>query len=377
MNCDYQEFCGGCSFRGKDFAQYKSDKENAVKNILKNINQPDIKFGKTVFFEDESRRRTTMTFAKKAGHIKIGYNQNKSHEIFDCYKCLLLSKKINANLLNVRRMIDILCQIPFVKKEKKKIVTSYLQNGDVHICEADNGLDLVLEFDKELGLEHRMQIFEMGQKFVDIIRISHRRKPDMLPEVIMEKARPVTNVNGYDIFIAPGAFLQASKQAQTALINLVLKYAGDKGGKYLDLFCGAGTFSYPLAADINKKIIAADSSKELLKSFETSVNAQMIPNIKIVCKNLFKYPFSGDELKNCEAVVFDPPRAGAKEQIREIAKLEKSDMPHNIIAVSCNTHTFVNDANMLIEAGYKIKEITIVDQFIYSPHAELVALFEI
>ena len=377
MNCDYQEFCGGCSFRGKHFAHYKSDKENALKNISKNINQPDIKFGKTVFFEDESRRRTTMTFTKKVGHIKIGYNQNKSHEIFDCYKCLLLSKKINANLLNVRGMIDILCQIPFVKKEKKKIVTSYLQNGDVHICEADNGLDLVLEFDKELGLEHRMQIFEMGQKFVDIIRITHRRKPDMMPEVIMEKARPVTNVNGYDIFIAPGAFLQASKQAQTALINLVLKYAGDKGGKYLDLFCGAGTFSYPLAADINKKIIAADSSKELLKSFETSVNAQMIPNIKIVCKNLFKYPFSGDELKNCEAVVFDPPRAGAKEQIREIAKLEKSDMPHKIIAVSCNPHTFVNDANMLIEAGYKIKEITIVDQFIYSPHAELVALFEI
>lgn len=99
----------------------------------------------------------------------------------------------------------------------------------------------------------------------------------------------------------------------------------------------------------------------------------MIPNIEIQAKNLFKYPLDKLELKGFSAVVFDPPRAGAAAQVKKIA--EMTDKPEKIIAVSCNPNTFVNDANTLISAGYKIDEITLVDQFIYSNHSELVALF--
>ena len=160
------------------------------------------------------------------------------------------------------------------------------------------------------------------------------------------------------------------------MVDLVMKYIGTSSGKCLDLFCGIGTFSYPLSLNIKNKITAVDSSKEALEAFNNTVKSAVIPNISVVCKNLFKYPLSGDELKGYDIVVFDPPRAGAGAQVKEIAKLEENERPQKIVAVSCNPETFVTDANILLDCGYIIKEITIVDQFIYSPHAEVVALFE-
>ena len=101
----------------------------------------------------------------------------------------------------------------------------------------------------------------------------------------------------------------------------------------------------------------------------------MLNNIEIETKNLFKYPLDTNELAGFKAVVFDPPRAGAEAQAKELAKLEKTIRPEKVIAVSCNPQSFVRDANILTNGGYVLQEITLVDQFIYSNHSELVALF--
>ena len=90
-------------------------------------------------------------------------------------------------------------------------------------------------------------------------------------------------------------------------------------------------------------------------------------------KNLFKYPFDENELKDFDAILFDPPRAGAKAVCEKIAL--SNHKPDILVAVSCNPNTFVNDANTLISGGYKLKEVSMVDQFIYSNHSELVAFF--
>ena len=112
-----------------------------------------------------------------------------------------------------------------------------------------------------------------------------------------------------------------------------------------------------------------------MDGFRRSINKNMIANVETAVKNLFKYPLDTSELKGFAAVVFDPPRAGAEAQAAQLAALPEADRPAKIIAVSCNPHSFVRDANILLAGGYKLAEVTIVDQFVYSNHSELVALF--
>ncbi len=139
-------------------------------------------------------------------------------------------------------------------------------------------------------------------------------------------------------------------------------------------FAAPALFSYPLAQNPANKIVAVDSSAELLNGFRDSVNRRMIPNIEIVNRNLFKYPLEGKELEDFAAVVFDPPRAGAKEQAGRLAALPAGKRPQKLIAVSCNPESFARDAEILQNGGYRLTDVTVVDQFVFTPHLELTAL---
>lgn len=377
MGCIYQQSCGGCSFRDKTPEEYQTFKEQKVKGILNaGLKEHTYHWNKPVFLPDGTRRRAALAFSYGKNELLLGFNENKSNRIVNCEQCLMLTPKINAVLPSLRKFLAEFCAIKASRKLKgKKIVVSSVNKGDVLILEADNGLDVVLEADGELTLDHRMAIFEYVNAAADIIRFSFRRKTEEQAEPVVEKLKPVIKIAGFDIYIAAGTFLQASKAGQDALISPVLKYIGATGGKIADLFCGIGTFSYPLAVNKENKITAADLNEPLLNGFKASLNANILHNVEIVKRNLFKYPFTAAELKGFKAVVFDPPRAGAAAQVAELAKMEQSDKPEKAVAVSCNPHSFVNDANILIAGGYKLEEVTMVDQFVYSNHAELVALF--
>lgn len=376
MDCALFEVCGGCSFRNMPLNEYQEHKVSMVKQQLQSITQQDFSFEPPIFINDGSRRRASMAFCRRKKEIALGFNAHNSNEILSVLSCPLLTEKINQNLELIRALLLKIANVQIVSKGKKKKQTAQkVEKGDVWITQADNGLDVVLEFDFELNMEMRQIIFEEIWNCDDIARISHRRNNNQPAETIIEKAKPHLKIANREVYIPAGSFLQPSKQGEEALLALVDKYMGDTKGKIADLFCGVGTFSYPLAADINNKIIAVDSSDALLSGFRASINRQMIPNIEIVNKNLFKYPLVDKELKDLVAIVMDPPRAGAKEQVKAIASLAQADKPEKIVFVSCNPASFVRDANMLIEGGYELKAITMVDQFLYSPHSEVVALF--
>lgn len=366
--------CGGCLSRNLSQEEYCHQKHEHFTHILKAINQAQINQAEPVFIADGTRRRAAMTFSFRKKQFKMGFNLSKSHEITDIEKCPLLTPKLNANLANVRRLLQELCMAPISLKKGKKTISQNINAGDVLLCDADNGIDMLLEIPYQPELNHRLIISEQVNRCNDIIRVSWRTKPGAQPETILEKSRPYITNSGISVFISAGTFLQASVAGEQALINLVTKYIGNREGKIADLFCGIGTFSYPLSKNKNNKILAIDSSAELLQGFQTSINRNQITNIQIKDRNLFKYPLDEKELADLDIVVFDPPRAGATAQVEQIAKAPKQ--PAVVIAVSCNPHTFVNDANQLIGGGYTLKEITMVDQFIYSGHTELVALFE-
>ena len=377
MTCPYHDICGGCLYRNLSMPEYQNRKEQSFKKILSGLIQPDVKFGTPVFIGDNVRRRAAMAFSFRKGKLQLGFNQRQSAELVDVAACRLLTPRLNANLANIRILLTELCAVPLGNgaKKGKKFVPQYISAGDVWLCDADNGIDVVLEFAGEMALEHRMIIFEKAQEFADIIRISHRAKPDSASEPLVEKVKPQIKMGNYDVYIPAGTFLQPSKAGEQALVGLVTKYLGQTQGRIADLFCGVGTFSYPLAANKNNKILAADSSPALLEGFRQSLNKNMISNVEVVNKNLFKYPFDEKELSGFDVVIFDPPRAGAASQTAQIASF--ADKPKKLIAVSCNPHSFVKDANTLIAAGYRLQEVTLVDQFVFSDHSELVACFEL
>ncbi len=377
MECVYQNICGGCPLRGNSEQNYRQIKEQKVKGILNAaLKQQNYVWENPIFLPDGTRRRAAMAFELKKGKLNLGFNENHNAQIVDCEKCLSLTPKVNAVLPSLRSFLEKLCAVKVLaKNKKKKLLPHNITKGDILILEADNGLDIVLETDADLDVNHRMEIFEFVNAVDEVIRFSFRRNALLQAEPIVEKIKPVINIGQYEIFVAPGTFLQASKEGQEALISKVTEYLGDVSGNIADLFCGIGTFSYPLALNSKNKIVAADVSKPLLKGFETSINKNMIHNIEIIEKNLFKYPFTAAELSKFEAVVLDPPRAGATAQVKELALLSNDAKLEKIVMVSCNPHSFVNDANVLINGGFVLQKAVMVDQFVYSNHTEMVALF--
>ena len=374
MACDVAEICGGCPRRMLSPEEYRRQKTEEFAKILAPLGA-ELRLGIPVFIADGTRRRASLAFSFHRGKLCLGFNQKRSDMLVDIAACPLLTPRLNAVLPDIRQLLSAVCAVPLQIRKGKKIQTENLTSGDVWLCEAANGIDVVLEYDAPLELSHRMILFEQTQTMPGIIRLSHRRRVTEAAEPIIEKARPCVKLGGVDVYIPAGTFLQPSLAGEQALTELVRTYLDDTQGKIADLFCGVGTFSYVLAQNIKNKITAADSSRELLKGFRETVNANRIPNIDIINRNLFKYPFDAAELEGFSAVVLDPPRAGAAAQTALLAAMPPTKRPQKIIMVSCNPRTFVNDAQTLLSGSWSCREVTMVDQFVYSDHSELVALF--
>lgn len=378
MDCSLASVCGGCSLRHLEEEKYRQYKFDLVKKALQSITRQNYLLKQPVFIGEGVRRRASFAFRRSKGKILLGFNAFHSNEIVDLSFCPQLTARLNRNLDFFRNLLAEICRTPITIKEGKKgkSKTVFVDGGDLWLTEAENGIDAVLEFNFPLNLDLRQIIFEQVSANSDIVRISHRLSADKQAETIIEKAAPYIMAGQTAVYIPAGTFLQPSKEGQRVLTDLVLKYVGSARGKIADLFCGVGTFSYPLAADNNNKVTAVDSSSALLEGFKTSINRQMISNIEIINRNLFKYPLDEKELSVFAVVVFDPPRAGAKEQVTKLAQMPEDKRPSRLVAVSCNPETFARDAEILQNGGYILREVTPVDQFAYTNHCELVAYFE-
>jgi 23S rRNA (uracil1939-C5)-methyltransferase len=160
--------------------------------------------------------------------------------------------------------------------------------------------------------------------------------------------------------VPPGAFLQPSRAGEQALIDCVVAGVGDAAACVVDLFCGMGTFSYPLA------VRGAD-----VCGFDVDVASLQRSGVVFKSRNLYRDPLTARELADYDTIVFDPPRAGAKAQAPEIAESGVA----KIVAVSCNPGTFISDCAPFLAAGYRFTDLWVVDQFIWSSHIEMVGVF--
>jgi 23S rRNA (uracil1939-C5)-methyltransferase len=188
-------------------------------------------------------------------------------------------------------------------------------------------------------------------------------------EVIAQRAQPMMRFGRANVPLPVGAFLQATAEGEAALLTSV-KGAVGPARRIIDLFAGIGTFGLPLAE--NAEIHAVEGDVAMLTALDKGFRmAEGIKRVTNDIRDLYRRPLEPDEFKGYDAVVIDPPRAGAEAQSHTLAK---SKVPV-IAAVSCNPATFARDAKILAQAGYKLNWVQVVDQFRWSPHVELAAQF--
>jgi 23S rRNA (uracil1939-C5)-methyltransferase len=189
-------------------------------------------------------------------------------------------------------------------------------------------------------------------------------------ELFLQLAPPVIRFDDIAVTPPPKAFFQATWQSEQAMVAKALALLPEKKINIADLFSGLGTFSLPLARV--HEITAVENDHSLLAALQQGANgASGLKPLQILERDLFKMPLSDLELRPFDAVIFDPPRAGARSQAQMLAC---SSVPQ-ILAVSCNPQSFAGDARLLLEGGYSLKSLTPFDQFLYSPHVELIGAF--
>jgi 23S rRNA (uracil1939-C5)-methyltransferase len=188
-------------------------------------------------------------------------------------------------------------------------------------------------------------------------------------EVIAMSAPPAQSFGIARVVPPPGAFLQATLEGEAALVAAVREIAGE-ASQIADLFAGCGTFSLPLAE--GGEVLAVEGDAHMVQALDQGWRtAQGLKQVTAQARDLFRRPLLPDELARFGAAVLDPPRAGAAAQVAELAQANVA----RIAYVSCNPVSFARDARVLVDAGYGINWVQVVDQFRWSAHTELVASF--
>ena len=191
-------------------------------------------------------------------------------------------------------------------------------------------------------------------------------------EVLVELVRPELRMGEADLAVPPGAFVQAVRQSEEMMRDLAvaaLDGAPARSGRMADLFCGVGTFTLALAR--RGRVLAVDSDAAAVAALTGAArHAQGLKPIEAKVRDLFREPLTARELEPFDAVVLDPPRAGAQAQARELAR----SGIETVVAVSCDPGTLARDAQILTDGGYAIASVTPIDQFVYAAHVETVAV---
>jgi len=231
------------------------------------------------------------------------------------------------------------------------------------VTATEGGLDIDLRGSGPLSPLRLQELAEVAARY-RLARLTRHG------EIAAQQAVPVVRMGRAQVVLPPGAFLQATAAGEAALAELVETYCLG-AAKVADLFCGVGPFALRLAQ--RARIVAADNDVAAIAALRRAADttAHLKP-IETQPRDLFRRPFTPDELKPFDAILFDPPRQGAQAQASALAA---SGVPR-IVAVSCNPATFARDARILVDGGYRLTRVTPIDQFRYSAHVELVGLFE-
>lgn len=332
--CRHFSTCGGCALQHIAASTYRNFKQSMAQEAVRKAGF-DISVEDIIALPAASRRRIEL----KAGNGKIGFYEERSRNLVNIEDCRIMEPELLALVMDIKKQLS---SLP---------VKTIQMNG------VDDGYDILLEGTGDIKWQPDNR---------KIKRISIRNGDKI--KTIYQPGDVTLSLGNVKIDISPGAFLQASRAAQSIMTSLVKNAVGNCCN-VLDLFAGIGTYSFPVAADT--RVTAIEGDKTMVAAMQNTAQKYKIAHFKATQRDLFSQPFTPTELTPYDAAIINPPRPGAKAQSEQLAKSPVKKM----VMVSCNPATFSRDARILKEGGYALQKLTPIDQFVYSPHLELVAEF--
>ena len=347
--CPHFGTCGGCALQHWATARYRDWKRGLVREALAQVGL-DVPVDELLDAHGDGRRRATFHARRGTRDVlEVGFAALRAHHVVAIDRCPILAPALKGAI------------------EAAWAIAEALAGGrkplDIQVTATDVGLDVDVRGSGPLTAARAAELAQVAERH-RLARLTRHG------ELVAQRAVPTVTVGRARVALPPGAFLQATAAGEAALAKLVVAHCGS-ADKIADLFAGVGPFALRLAE--RARVTAADSDTDAIAALKRAAAAtQGLKPIEAQLRDLFRRPIVPTELKRFEAVVFDPPRQGAQAQARELAA---SAVP-TVVAVSCNPATFARDARILVDGGYRLTQVTPVDQFLYSAHVELVARFE-
>lgn len=353
--CQHFGQCGGCVAQHFAATTYKNWRRAQILDALqaRGFEAPPLE--EMLMVPAGTRRRAKLAWCRDHGRVALGFRARGTHRIVDMAMCPALHPSVVAILGDFRRLAA-------------KLETA----GRFDVTACDNGLDVTVEQRNEPTLKMRDAITTFSVA-AQAARVSWRAGQGGAPDLVVQHRVPVVTIFGVPMAFPPATFLQPSVAGEAALQKLVNEMLN--GAKRVaDLFSGCGTLSLMIAQ--SGHVAAFDSDAQAIRALRAAAGAAGARGrsiaVRAEVRDLYRRPLEGPELKPYDAVVFDPPRAGASAQAISLARSKVS----KVIAVSCNPSTFARDARLLVEGGYAMRRVVPIDQFVWSQHVELAALFE-
>jgi len=348
--CLHFSQCGGCSLQQLSDASYTAFKRKVLADALAHAG-----FGghaaEVVFLTAATRRRVDFKVIHTNYGFSLAYHGLRSHNLTAIAQCPILEPALQALLAPLTKALSVL---PFAQ-----------QISAVRLTRADSGIDMLLEF--TTTSPHIAPLTQLAQK-LGIARISVQS--GKMTSIAYEGAPVTMKLGGYDIPLPVDGFLQAAESGQKTLTDFVIEHS--KGAKHIvDLFCGIGTYSFP--ASRKTRVHAVELQGAAVEVLKAAVDTYKIRgHLSAQERDLFQKPLSAIELASYDCAIVNPPRAGARAQIEAItgSGLKK------IVMISCNPASFARDARTLKNAGFALTHALGLDQFVWSPHLEIAAVFE-
>ena len=346
--CGYFGVCGGCATQHLGHELYANWKRKILADALTHA-RVEAPLGALIDAHGDGRRRAIfhVRFAAERAHVEVGFMQARTHRIVEIEACPILAPRMAGALGAARALAECLRGIG--------------KPLDINATATLTGLDIDIRGCGAIDFAARQKLIAAADR-LDIARLSNHG------ETVVERRPPEILMGSVSVCPPPGGFLQATLEGERILARLALD-AVEGARRVADLFCGTGAFALRLASVHDVHAVEMDRAA-LAALTRAAAAAHGLRPILSEARDLFRRPLGRDELKGFDAVVFDPPRAGAEAQSRELA----ASAVQTIVAISCNAASFARDMSILIAGGYRLESVTPIDQFRFSPHVEIVGV---